>query len=224
MRHRKALLPQGDAALFERTLLDARFLGLDWLEAEVKAQAWKHLDHREQQEAVQRYNDSHCDAALQSELGSYNRFPDATAVALFDVEYGSLENALARGHLPDMFFRPLHFGEVKIKQLIPCHRDDGVAFYDESHHDEPAEVRKALCLALVENWHGATHIEPVVRGRGIALPRVDRRGGGAWLTTERHEQLVTASRYNGDEGIDGERNWAYAYKVETSRYEEVEHR
>ena len=71
-----------------------------------------------------------------------------------------------------------------------------------------------MCLALVENIHGRSHIEPVVRGRGIRMPEQDIMAGGGWLTMDPEDQLVTASDYQGDNGEYGGRHWAFAYKGE----------
>ena len=107
-------------------------------------------------------------------------------------------------------------GVPKIKSVIPCPADSHVVFYDEDHEERGREARKAVCLALVENWRGDTYIEPVVRGRGTLKPLQDR-GLGAWLTTEAEDQLVVASRYAGTDEwtpVDreaGDGHWAYAY-------------
>ena len=207
MRHRRAVLPE-DKDLFSRVLLDAQFLGLDWLENEVKVKTVDHMnsdrfkDHLQQEKAV----------------GEKKRSNEATMVAIFDKAYKSFDDCFERGILPEQFFRMTKEQKrapPKIKTLIPCPKDSHVVFYDEEHEEQGREARKAVCLALVENCYGHTHIEPVVRGRGTLKP-VQDRGLGAWLTTEAEEQLVVASKYAGtnewtgsDE--DGERNWAYAY-------------
>ena len=131
---------------------------------------------------------------------------------IFDRLYKSITYALSSGYLPKQFFASVN-RNAQIRQLIPCPKDDAVVFYDEDNEEDGRECRKAICLALVEDWHGATHIEPVVRKRGIFKPPEDR-GVGAWLTVDVDEQLVTASQYVGDQGEDGENNWAYAYRGE----------
>jgi hypothetical protein len=77
MRHRTALLPRDDADLFRRVLLDAEFLGCEFLLTEVK-------------ETVQRNRGKPAPVTAQS----------------FDADYGTLADAFRAGALPKLFFGP----------------------------------------------------------------------------------------------------------------------
>lgn len=76
MRRRETLLPEHDAELFKRTLLDAEFLGIDFLIDEVKVTVQKHM-RTEQQTA-----------------------------AAFDLEHQDLRSAFRAGVLPERFWHP----------------------------------------------------------------------------------------------------------------------
>jgi len=81
MRHRTALLPEHDKLLCTRVLLEAQYLGVDWLLQHVKSVAYKHLHP------------------------GLPELPEEPHEA-FDAEHGSLEDALSSGCLPARFFRP----------------------------------------------------------------------------------------------------------------------
>lgn len=212
MRQRKPLLPENDKDLFKRAVLDAEFLGIEWLLNEIKVRVFDHEEYSSQHDIVSRYNDS-CDDEADHLVLSGGLGPEAK-VKLFDFEYTSIDGASTSGALPAQFFKRRAVGADTIKQLIPCPKDDTVVFFDE--RDGEDQSRTALCFALVENMHGRTRIEPVVRGRGIEMPHSDVRAGAAWNTTEPEDQLVTASAYMGDAGEDRERHWGYAYKGEVA--------
>ena len=92
MRRNLVLLPEKDADLCTRALLDAEFLGIDWLLAEVKVTVQQHMH------------------------------PDDESVhtpQAFDAEYGSLQEAIIVGVLPARFYRaPPAPPKPRIKQLI----------------------------------------------------------------------------------------------------------
>ena len=207
MRHKKALLPEGDRDLCIRAMLDAEVLGLDWLVHEVKATAWDREDSDTKDERLDDYN-------LQLGLDDDSRLSmDGLAtehkVALFDQMHGSLEKAVKNTILPGLFFASLSDAH-RIKQLIPCPKDDTVVFFKNGDAAAGAESRRAVCLALVEGPRGHTHIEPVVRGRGIR--KADPLA--PWDMADYDEQLVTATEYMVKCPGLGYEDWAYAYKGE----------
>ena len=215
MRQKKAMLPE-DKDLFKRVLMDAVFLGIEWLLVEVKAQTFDNLHFNDAADILERYNGSGIFDDTMPDSDSAYTLSKPQRATLFDYDLGQrgsdpLDVALSLGYLPAMYFASAT-GNYKIKQLIPCHEGTSVVFFDENRDDE--QNRKAVCLALVENIHGRSHIEPVVRGRGIRMPYQDIVAGGGWLTMDPEDQLVTASDYQGDYGVDGGRHWAFAYKGE----------
>ena len=213
MRQRRALMPENNPDLFRRVLLDAQFLGMDWLEVQIKA---KLLDHDDDAAGVlESYNRRHAHEAAFNVL-KYAELNDEQKAGLFNEEYQSIDNAFRLGLLPGNFFAKKHPVENrrKVTQLIPAPTGSQVVFYDAEHEDQGRESRRALCLALVEDSYGNTHIEPVVRGRGIRKPPEDE-GAGAWLTVEANEQLVTASEYQDPAAsMDDDLHWAFAYSSE----------
>merc|ERR1712046_96991 len=93
--------------------------------------------------------------------------------------------------LPALFFannRARPAPSRKIKQLVSCAENGRVVFLGA----DAEESRSALCLALVEDSFGQTHIEPVVRGRGILEAAHD---GAPETYTDPTKQLLTASDY-----------------------------
>ena len=212
MRHKRALLPEHDKDLFKRVLLDAQFYGLDWLENEVMAQTMDHADDETIVGAVETYDDQRAEDT--EALDDYNFAQQEAKVKMFRETYGSVDAAFKNGVLPAQFFKPIN-SQPKIKQLIPANKGDEVVFFATN---VAREARKAVCLALVEDWHGDTHIEPIVRRRGIVCPEEDFEAGrGGWLTTASNEQIVTASEYMGGEDEDGDKHWAFAYSCEREK-------
>lgn len=216
MRHKRALLPHNNTELFKRVLLDAQFLGMGWLETEVKARVFDHTEAEYKEYCVDAFNRKHMGTAGFERLEDYGQLDADGRAQLFDCGYQSIDHAFERGYLPAQFFDSVH-RDKKIKQLIPCPVGGEVIFYDEEHSEFGRERRKAICLALMEDWHGHCHIEPVVRGRGIVKPAPDRNLG-AWLTTAEEDQLVPASQYIGHRGEGDDRHWAYAYSEESDEH------
>ena len=104
MRHRAALLPESDTLLCTRVLLEAQYLGVDWLLEQVKSAAWKHM---------------------------HPASDAAEPHVAFDEETGGLEAALRSGCLPARFFGPEATGLRRVKQIIPCGDKDAVRFGDD---------------------------------------------------------------------------------------------
>lgn len=220
MRHKKPLMPEDDKDLFKRVILDAAYLGIDWLETEVKSQTMDHASIGDRNSVLQEYNAQHGENLSWTRVDKVGKHVKCW---MFDYLYTSLDNCISGGYLPTQFFRHTFHFENKIKQLIPAPADSSVVFFDDDHEEEGYESRRAVCLALLENWHGETRVEPMVRGRGIVKPASDR-GRCTWATTEPEDQLVTASRYMGDAGEDGQCHWAYAYGGEASALAEQDQR
>ena len=134
MRHRTALLPEGDPLLSARVLLEAQYLGVDWLLEHVKGVAYTHT--RDPEEEVLETESSHVS---------------------FDREHGGLDQALSSGVLPARFFGPVKTGSKRVKQIIPAGEHDAIMFDNLT-----SEVYRAVCYALFENERGESVIEPVV--------------------------------------------------------------
>ena len=134
MRHRTALLPEGDPLLCARVLLEAQYLGVDWLLEHVKGVAYTHT--RDPEEEVLETESSHIS---------------------FDREHGGLDQALSSGVLPARFFGPVKTGSKRVKQMIPAGEHDAIMFDNLTN-----EVYRAVCYALFENERGESVIEPVV--------------------------------------------------------------
>ena len=211
MRQKMALLPEGDAGLFRRALLDAEFLGIDWLKQAVKVAVVDHMESNHKYMAVVRYNCSAHPLRIDDKMMAMNSEEKAL---LFDHEYRSFCNAFDNKVLPLMFFhteferRRRARPRTSIKQLIPGrHENDSVVFFEG---DDIQDRRRVLCYALLDGIDGSQRIEPVVRGRGIIKPA--RMAHDEWLTTDNQEQLVPASSYWWSEEGD-ERHWAYEYEI-----------
>ena len=56
MRHKRALLPEDDRDLFKRVILDSQFLGIEWLETEVKAKVFEHASFNDREAIFELYN------------------------------------------------------------------------------------------------------------------------------------------------------------------------
>ena len=132
MRHRMALLPENDPLLCTRVLLEAQFLGVDWLLEHVKGVALKHMQDPDDEA-------SECPANE------------------FDQQHGSLEEALRSGVLPARFFGPAKTGLKRVKQIIPAGEHDSVTF-----DEEVGDTCRTVCYALLDNERGESVIEPVV--------------------------------------------------------------
>ena len=132
MRRAKALLPANDADLFRRVLLDAEFLGCDFLLREVK-------------ETVQRHQGSETPTAEQ-----------------FDTLHGGLQAAFRVGVLPDLFFHPSSSRKKPtIRQLIPAGEHDRMDLISQRSADGPI-VKRVIGYALTEAANGERHVEPVI--------------------------------------------------------------
>jgi len=132
MRRRAALMP-ADADLFRRVLLDAEFLGCEFLLTEVK-------------ETVQRHS-GQLPARAQD----------------FDAKHGNLLSAFRSGVLPALFLHPpaVARGEI-IHQLIPAGEYDRLDLVSQRSSDGPI-VKRVIAYALIENKEdGERRIEPVV--------------------------------------------------------------
>ena len=137
MRHRTALLPEGDPLLCTRVLLEAQYLGVDWLLEHVKGVAYTHTrDPDDEDVSVQAIAEPHVQ---------------------FDTEQGGLDQALSSGVLPARFFGPVKTGSKRVKQIIPAGEHDAIMFDNLT-----SEVYRAVCYALFENERGESVIEPVV--------------------------------------------------------------
>ena len=137
MRHRTALLPEGDPLLCARVLLEAQYLGVDWLLEHVKGVAYTHTrDPDDEDVSVQAIAEPHVQ---------------------FDTEHGGLDQALSSGVLPARFFGPVKTGSKRVKQIIPAGDNDAV-MYDNSTDD----MYRAVCYALLDNERGESEIEPVI--------------------------------------------------------------
>ena len=210
MRQKMALLPEGDAGLFRRSLLDAEFLGIDWLLQAVKVAVVDHMECNHKYLAVVRYNCSAHPLRIDDKTITMN---SEQKVLLFDYEYRSICNAFDKEVLPSMFFqteveRRRRARTMSIQQLIPGrHEDDSVVFFEG---DDIQDRRRVLCYALLDGIDGSQRIEPVVRGRGIIKPA--DLAHDEWLTTDDQLQLVPASLYWGSED-DDDRHWAYEYEI-----------
>ena len=137
MRHRTALLPEGDPLLCARVLLEAQYLGVDWLLEHVKGVAYTHTrDPDDEDVSVQSIAEPHVQ---------------------FDTEQGGLDQALSSGVLPARFFGPVKTGSKRVKQIIPAGDNDAV-MYDNSTDD----MYRAVCYALLDNERGESEIEPVI--------------------------------------------------------------
>ena len=200
MRHRTALLPDGDPLLCTRVLLEyategsnptqagllltrvslaldrAQYLGVDWLLEHVKGVAYTHtLDP--------------ADGVVETEVPH----------VAFDRDHGSLDQALRSGVLPARFFGPVKTGSKRVKQIIPAKEHDAIMF--DSNADD---VYRAVCYALFENERGESVIEPVVscdrsdedRSSLFCLAS-EKPGHDTWTMSEqgaRFEYDVTAVR------------------------------
>lgn len=137
MRRRSALLPAADLDLCARVLLDAQYLGIDFLLDEVKATVQRHTHP--------------ADASRH------------TAEA-FDAEHTpDLLEAIKAGVLPARFFSPPPKRAKTIKQLVAS-RGRRLMF---NHPTPPDGLvmewsRPVACLALVEDADGNTTVEAVL--------------------------------------------------------------
>eukprot|EP00964_Phaeocystis_antarctica_P016540 scaffold9133_cov62-Phaeocystis_antarctica.AAC.2 len=138
MRHRTALLPEGDPLLCTRVLLEAQYLGVDWLLEHVKGVAYTHT------------RDPDDEGIPAIAIGSEPHVQ-------FDREHGGLDQALSSGVLPARFFGPVKTGSKRVKQIIPAGEHDAIMFDNLT-----SEVYRAVCYALFENERGESVIEPVV--------------------------------------------------------------
>lgn len=132
MRHRAALLPE-DKLLCSRVLLEAQYLGVDWLLEMVKSVAHTHL------------------------------YPDSKATerhVAFDEATGGLDEAIRAGILPARFFGPAKVGIKRVKQLIPAGENDVVVGPEDG---EDGDRFRVVSYALLEGSNGETSgIEPIV--------------------------------------------------------------
>ena len=106
MRHRAALLPE-EKLLCTRVLLEAQYLGVDWLLEMVKSVAHTHL------------------------------YPHSKAKerhVAFDEEHGGLDEAIRADILPARFFGPEKVGLKRVKQLIPASENDVVHGGPDDRH------------------------------------------------------------------------------------------
>jgi len=133
MRRRTALMPTDNADLFRRILLDADFLGCDFLLAEVK-------------ETVQRHS---------------GQLP--ARVEDFDAQHGDVLGAFRSGALPARFFGPppASTGRDTIHQMIPAGEYDRLDLVSQRSSDGPI-VKRVIAYALVEKDSGEQRVEPVI--------------------------------------------------------------
>ena len=214
MRAKRALLPENDKDLFRRALLDASYLGMDWLQQLVRATVVGNAPLADQVAMLEAYNEQirlqQVGSTVEPLHGIVEDLTQSDRAKLFPVAFGSIEEALDQGVLPSQFFKKPERSD-RIRQLVPCRDNDEVVFFRDG---DAAETRKALALALVEGSNGNTHVEPVVRSRGWRKPY---GVNSAWLTTFKDEQLVTATGYmHHVEGVEG-CHWAYAYDHEQTK-------
>jgi hypothetical protein len=141
------ILPEEDNRLCARVLLLAEYLGMEAMLAKVKATTYRNLHP----EAV----------AAQSD-----------AVAAFDKEVGTLQEAIDSKVLPARFFAstpkpPRAPPERVIKTLIPAPPGYTAVFADEdfvySEPPEPSLSRDVLSFAVVELRDGSTRVEAIVQ-------------------------------------------------------------
>mmetsp|Transcript_18226 Transcript_18226/g.58707 ORF Transcript_18226/g.58707 Transcript_18226/m.58707 type:complete len:427 (+) Transcript_18226:130-1410(+) len=100
LRHDRVILPEGDADLFRRALLDAIFYGYVWLLEEVKAAVIDHLGLPAAKAIMATYNRAHPGKPMRARK-------KREKARLFDVKWASLDAAFdpATGCLPSLFFR-----------------------------------------------------------------------------------------------------------------------
>ena len=101
MRQKKALLPESDKDLFKRAVLDAEFLGIEWLLNEIKVRVFQHDDLGTQRDTYERYKSFR----PSDDIAELQRLDAAGAVKLFDFEYKSIDGAYQQGALPGLFFK-----------------------------------------------------------------------------------------------------------------------
>ena len=135
-------LPESNAALCRRILLEAEFLGITALLVAVKAQA-------------------HCNCHPCLDRDEQNK--DEERAAEFDQDHGGLNGALRKGVLPARYFGPVPTSRVV--QIAPC--DVDVWFLREGALADvgaPARYfqRRALCYALVEAPDGTRALDAIV--------------------------------------------------------------
>ena len=208
MRQRKPLLPEHDKGLFKRTICDAEYLGLNWLVDAVKAEVVDHSTEENREAMLRNYNSSRLqedDAPDTPKPDLLHGYSNEVKARMFDQTFQSFDFAFEHGFLPAQFFASVK-KTVKVKQLIPAPDRATAVFYKDGQAEQ---ARPVVCLALVESWRGDTHIEPIVRGRGLKLPT----GARSFLTTEDDEQLIPASSFYPK---DADRDWAYAYADEAA--------
>ena len=226
MRHKKALLPEGNADLFRRILLDAEYLGIEWLLNDVMCRALDHQLQQRQWNLRKKFNLERKDSAGFQELREWPANDEAAFVEakvwMFKHAFGDFDRCFEMGVLPHCFFRR-DFDRTawrqKVKQLIPAPEGATVVFFEDERDLAGQESRSVVCLALVETPHGQTHIQPVVRARGILKPEDDDEEEWSTNFLGEEDQLVTAhvymGLYDGTYNVAGANShWSYAYQGE----------
>ena len=165
-------LPEDNDVLCKRVLLEAQYLGVDWLLQAVKAATHRNMhpappagEPGTSAAAAEAAGtaDATADASSAAALhGVAAALSDSEVAAAFDAEHGGLEGALRANVLPRRYFqrdapRPSRPPGPTIRQLIPAGPTDTVFF----NNDEDFQCR-VVCYALVEQPSGATQVDAVI--------------------------------------------------------------
>ena len=225
MRNHTVLLPQSDADLFARVMLEANFFGVDWLVREVKAKAVQNSRAEKHSDRFRDFDSNYEHTMLCHEIAEAVE-ENREAVLLkaeeyFDKRFGGLTKALQDGLLPDRYFTEEKKAEraPTIKHLVPAPPDTVVAFSrpvdmnefmgNEGPHDyEVIEACVAVALATcVPAQGGVEYVEPLISPRGNAFvnpapewwethPRnVPEGAANRGFFDEPDEQLMLASEF-----------------------------
>ena len=225
MRNDAVLLPEDDADLFRRVLLEAEYFGVDKLVNEVKAKAILNaregevqkgptISYSREQDATEEEHAKGRRAFLFARRERNNGDRDAANQKLatyFDDQFGGLRQACSERVLPDMYL----MGErkkVTIKHLIPAHPNDHVVFsqYDEDEDDDDTDERRrvgqdtrAVAYAVCEDRNGHNYVDAVVATRFDAIEQpnpaeIQNREDGKITEVKLDgfdQQLMLASEY-----------------------------